>query len=120
MRRITAQMASTAASPRTAAVWDSARFGRLRRSPGPQLCNSLDAVSPRPLSGRRMVRIPLVSGFAVERENRPVRRQFAIEALGDPVVAIGHHVLLREAAQSRLAGFDVAHAAPASVQDDAA
>jgi hypothetical protein len=78
----------------------------LRRSPVAQLCNSLDAVSPRPLSGRRMVRIPLVSGFAVERENRPVRRQFAIEALGDPVVAIGHHDVLREPAQSRLAGFD--------------
>jgi hypothetical protein len=107
MRRITVQMASTAASPRTAAVWDSARFGSVRRSPVAQLCNNLDAVSPRPLSGRRIVRFPLVSDFAVERENRPVCRQFAIEALGDPIVAVRHHVLLREPAQSRLAGLDM-------------
>ena len=66
------------------------------------------------------MRFPFLSGFALERENRPVRRQFAIEALGNPVVAVGHHVLLRKPAQTRLARFDMAHAAPAPVQHDAA
>src|ERR1700730_5206167 len=60
------------------------------------------------------------SGLSIERENRPIIRHLAIEALGNPVVAVGHDIFLREPAETGLALLDMPHAAPGSVQHNAA